>query len=177
MKKDLLIGFSTLLISSLIFYLAVFGSQKTNRDVSVKDVFPDKEWSILYFGFVGCSGPCPLTLSNLSEIYGSLSKDEQQKIGVLFVNLTDESQSDADDYAKKFHPDFYSFPIKNDPSQNLKKLFGVIYKDDKDKEPSHSNHIYFVKKNQSSYTLKRVYNRYPADFDELKNIFQSLDVL
>lgn len=70
---------------------------------------------ILYFGFRYCPDICPTMLSSLAAAYRKLSKQEQEKLSIIFISVDSKRDNitGLKEYIEFFHSDFIAADRKS----------------------------------------------------------------
>jgi protein SCO1 len=121
---------------------------------------------LVFFGYIGCSDVCTPRLTELAKIYQQLSKTNKNDVAVVFVNLTQLSNSTlADLYAKTYHPDFNGMYVDTSELNDLKAEFNVYNSPSLISENTynHTALLFLLKKATDGYYLKRIYVTTPFD--------------
>jgi protein SCO1/2 len=82
----------------------------------------------LYFGYANCPGPCPLTLSNLTDVLAKLGPDAK-KVHVLFVTV-DPARDHLDSlkaFIQHFAPEVEGLRGDSDALARLARRYRVAY--------------------------------------------------
>lgn len=181
-KAKIYVGFGLILLTiAWMFSLPIIGMyyhipppfQPIKEIVSPFLIDAKEEKTLLVFwGYVGCSTACPVTLANLQIIYTTYQRDYPgEALGVIFLGLPlpGESLDDlaADRYAKHFHQDFRGYGLSRIALSQALRDFGVIFTPSlaSPEQLSHSSFIYLLQKKEDSWVLRRTYTDYPPRLD------------
>ena len=85
--------------------------------------------TFIFFGFTKCPDICPLTLTNLNQMYLSLNQDEQKKIKILFISVDNERDNlvSLEEYLSKINSDFVGATTNDESINKILKLYGARY--------------------------------------------------
>lgn len=135
-----------LLLAAFVFVLAACGRQHAFQGTLYDPVIPAPALEgigsdgqpfeigdlrgkvvLLFFGYTFCPDICPMTLSEMIQVYEKLG-DKAQDVVVLFASLDPERDTPErlGDYVQAFHPDFLGVHIPADRLEDVKKAYGVF---------------------------------------------------
>lgn len=131
-----------------------------------------KKINLLYFGYAKCPDVCPLTLSYVGSAFRKLTKEDLEKIRLIFVSVDQEHDKpdDVADYATNFFSEFiglsgssqkqideaiHLFPASYMVEKNPKSYLGYSI--------SHTDRVFFLNKN--GQVIDSVAG--PRDFDSI----------
>lgn len=159
-----------ILLFTGIYYFANKEEFSLNKKVSLPIRIEDNTKNvILFFGYVGCPTVCPTALSSISLAYEKIGKEKGQT-QVLFISLTDTTNSSADIYAKLFNKNFSGFVIEKN-KQKLIDEYNVFWSEarkETNKEAAHSPYIYFLEHHKhNDLILKYIYTKYPPKVEDI----------
>lgn len=78
---------------------------------------------LVFFGFTHCPDVCPLTLSNLAQMYEELGSED---FGVMMITVDpDDTPEITNAYASGFHPDFIGLSGSNSELATALKAFYI----------------------------------------------------
>ena len=82
---------------------------------------------LLFFGYTACPDICPMTLSEMIQVYHELG-DRAQDVAVLFVSLDPERDTPEQigAYVTAFHPDFQGVHVPAERLDEVKQAYGVF---------------------------------------------------
>jgi len=106
----------------------------------------------IFFGFTNCPDICPLTLSNLDEIFEKLNDDESKKFTVYFISIDPEKDSPEviKNYLDSFKNKIYGITGDAQKIFSLSKSWGVlsekIFTEDGEYLINHSSSVLLLKK-------------------------------
>ena len=157
----------------LIGFPQVYSSNNSGRidkEIQIDAGFLKNETSeivLVYFGYVGCSTVCVLSLHEIDEIYNTIGSSE---VSVYFINLLDGIDNNLPDaVAKSFNNNFKGVHLDKDELVKVTNEFKVSYtKALIDKyELNHPGYLYLLSKNsdkkgtKDGYTQKYIYTTKP----------------
>lgn len=89
----------------------------------------EKKIVLLYFGFLSCPDVCPTTLSLMSGVFKSLSKEQLDKIEFLFIDLDPEKDTleRMIKYSSYFHPKIIPAMLTLKELDLFTRYFGVVF--------------------------------------------------
>lgn len=127
-----------------------------------------KEYLLVFFGYVGCVKVCTPVLHQIGDFYASAQFAPLKPfVGVSFVNLMPELAPDQPDmFAKSFHPDFKGVYLMQKELMRVDRQFSLFFsKSISDPgEIDHSDHLYLIqRKKDGSLILKNIYSTHPID--------------
>lgn len=125
---------------------------------------PDADALLLFAGFPGCQGACPVALAQLAGAQDMANEEfGHGKLAVVFVNLhLDIGDAGATAYARSFHPDFHGrtagasagLPLNNLLAQQGGRSVADLSR--------HRGNVYQYERNGRSWALARVYPTVPS---------------
>jgi len=163
----LLIGIPVLL--PILYTQQYKGKIVVNRPVEAPYLrHSDKDFYLVFFGYVGCTKICTPMLQKLSAMYDS---DEfstlKPSVGFLFVNLMPEVQPDQpQEFARLFQPTFEGVYLDQKQLMNIDRDFAVFFsKSLKDAgELNHSDYVYLIQQHRNGVVeLKTIYMTHPLN--------------
>ncbi|MGA1932097.1 SCO family protein [Arcobacter sp. YIC-464] len=171
MNKKIL-GLSLLFVSFLAMFSFPFISNFIDKStqIIVKDS-PKQPWflddekedyALVYFGYVGCSTVCILSLNEITDIYKDIDK---QKIDLpfYFVNINpSQSKELVQSFVKSFDKRFNGIYLNQNELENIRKAFNLLIIENKI-DITHSSNLYLFKKQKNEYKLHRIYITKPYD--------------
>lgn len=161
------------IVQSFLFSVNSGGKITLNQTIEapyLKDV--KEEYTLMFFGYVGCINVCTPILDKLGKLYDSPSlKPLHNRVGFVFVNLMpDVSVEQPDEFAKSFHPKFKGIYLSQKQLMHIDRELGVFFSKSMS-EPSeidHSDHLYLIEHHDNgTMTLKAIYSMHPLHDDEL----------
>ena len=174
-KKQLILGSLLILITfSSLFIITLPSVYSKNKAGKIeKEIIADfdflkneeKNYVLLYFGFVGCTTICPPALNEISQIYKKLDKT---KFSFYFVNLQEDTPPEnVELFAKVFHPNFKGVYLdKENITKTISKLNVKYTKALFDKNDiEHSGFLYFLEKENNLFVQKYIYTTKPFAID------------
>lgn len=174
----ILITFSTLFIISIPSIYSENKAGKIEKEIITNFDFLQKEeknYVLLYFGFVGCTTICPPALNEISEIYEKLDKT---KFSFYFVNLQENTPPEnVELFVKVFHPDFKGVYLdKENITKTISKLNVKYAKALFDKNDiEHSGFLYFLEKENNLFVQKYIYTTKPFAIDLIANELNKIE--
>lgn len=139
----------------------------------------DKDFMLIFFGYVGCTKVCTPILHQLDEMYISKEFAPLQKtVGVTFVNLMPELAPDQPErFAQSFNPLFRGVYLSQKELMNIDRELAVFFSKSMSEttEIDHSDNLYLVEKLQDgSLVLKSIYSMHPLNRKMLINDISQL---
>jgi protein SCO1/2 len=162
------------LLQNLLFSSTHLQNSKlvVNKKIDSNILDSIKEQNIvLFFGYVGCVDICTPLLQELNAMYSSDAFQELQgSTAIVFVNLIPELKSDqAQLFASFFNDKFTGIHLSKKELYTIDRKFSLFYTpsiSDKN-ELSHSDSIYFLKKENKALILKNIYMTHPFNAKQL----------
>ncbi len=164
-RKIALIGGGVMLMAALGL-LPAFLHEKNggiialDRPVpSLNTQFSDKEYLMVFVGYVGCRDVCSPRLESLSAIYAGLDGELKQKSGVLFIDFAPEGDPEqAERFARYFNGAFAGISADKAQRQTLRRELDIYFSTDaaRPNEYNHSDYLYLLKKEQGGWHLRGV---------------------
>ena len=180
MKKKIAGGFFLLVViftSVAVMILPTFFTKGVSR-TALKQPFElplllndKKDIKLLFFGYAGCSDICTPRLQAINKFYTSLSKREQRRVGVEFVDISSPADKTLPNrFANYFNNDFKGIYLEQNILRDYTKAFHVFFSQSLlDKmEYDHSANLYLVKRDKGIKEIRYIYNSYPYDIEQLK---------
>jgi protein SCO1/2 len=147
----------------------------TERDVEADFLAGvDTDTELVFWGYVGCSAICPVTLSYLSSIYKTHTAEfPGHSFGVSFVGLPlpgeENSQRAVDNWAKLYNPDFKGYSLTGNEFSQALREFGVAFAPSftNPKEVNHTGYIYLLQREEGRWVLRKTYTEYPPNHERI----------
>ena len=100
-----------------------------NGALTLRELKDDNKIILMYFGFLSCPDVCPTTLSSMSKVFESLSKEKLDRIEFLFVDLDPEKDTMERmiKYSSNFHPKIKPVMMNLKELELFTKYFGVAF--------------------------------------------------
>ena len=155
------------LAQSILFSNRSTGKITINEQLSAPYLLgSDKQYMLVFFGYVGCTKVCTPILHELDAMYESKNFDViRDRVELVFVNLMPELEPDQPDlFAKSFNPHFRGIYLTQSELMNIDRELGVFFsKSISDTtELDHSDHLYLVeKKKDGTLVLRSIYTTHP----------------
>lgn len=169
--------FAVILVLSVIvtipFIQALFFTQQTKGKIEINEVIDaqylaisKKEYTLVFFGYVGCAHVCTPVLKNLSDFYGSTAFSTLRPfVDLTFINLRPEVEPNQPEvFAKSFNTNFKGVYLTRKQLMSIDKELNVYFSKQlgNTSELDHSDHIYLVKHERNgTLTLKNIYTTHP----------------
>ncbi len=177
MKKKVILSaafFIFMLIAVPLILSLSFSNQTSGRIVVDQRVNApylknsDKDWMLIYFGYVGCTKVCTPILHHLDEFYDSSSfLPLKNSVGFYFVNLMPEVQpGDPDQFAKAFNKQFNGFYLTQRELMSIDREFNLFFSKSLSDitELNHSDYLYLVhRQTNGDLILKNIYMTHPLN--------------
>lgn len=181
MNKKIILAslFFIILLIILPFTQALVFTQQTSGKITVEHSIhapclttAEKDLSLVFFGYVGCTKVCTPILYQLDALYDSAEfAPVKPFVGVAFVNLMPEVQQDqVKSFAKAFNPDFKGIYLTQKELMGIDRGFGLFFSKSLSNptEIDHSDHIYLIKKEKSGIVvLKNIYTTHPLNQEQI----------
>jgi protein SCO1/2 len=170
MKYKFLVVIAAVFCASLL-YGTVSAKPKMMVDTPINAPYlnvGNKEYLLVFYGYVGCAHVCTPVLENLAKFYQSKEfAPYEPKVDLLFVNLLPEvSLEQPDLFAKSFNTKFIGVHLSPKELQSLDKELSVYFAKQKGEafELDHSDFVYLIKRNpDKSLVLVNIYMTHPFD--------------
>ncbi|MBA3962116.1 MAG: SCO family protein [Chthoniobacterales bacterium] len=96
---------------------------------------PHGKLTLLTFGFTHCPNTCPTTLANLARIYERLSKEDKERVEILFVTIDPERDTTnvLQSYVRFFDPGFIGLTGESKQIATISAFYGAEYEKTKEK--------------------------------------------
>ncbi len=124
---------------------------------------------VLYLGYLGCQTICMPSLEEIASVYTRLNT--QEKVGVYFVNLSNDSEG-LESFVDYFHRDFIGIQPEVEERKYLIKTLHAYRSDPlrEGGEISHTGYLYLIRHDGSGgFTLKTMYYTRPFDVPSIVN--------
>lgn len=178
MSKKYFIGGITFLFFIIAPFVLLYffdkqsdGNIKAGVEVQADFLHTKKRYALVFFGYVGCKYICTPDLEKLAQFYESLEFQKyQNEVEVFFVNLKPEVDSTTVDlFAKSFHPEFQGVYLGSKELRRLDRKYEVYFsRDINDREElNHSDNLYLLSKEDSTFTLQNIFLMHPLHGDAL----------
>lgn len=84
---------------------------------------------LIYFGFLSCPDVCPTTLQTVTSAFNKLSKEEQEKVVLLFIDLDPERDKleNLKNYLSNFHPNIVPLSTDLKTLKEVTKAIGIFF--------------------------------------------------
>lgn len=84
---------------------------------------------VVYFGFVGCSQVCPLSMRTLQKTLDSMQPEKMENVQVILVSIDGENDSYArlEKYAKSFHKNIIGITGSREEIDQVIDEYGAYY--------------------------------------------------
>ena len=141
---------------------------------SLNAQFADKEYLMVFVGYVGCRDVCSPRLESLSRIYTELEAERKQKSGVLFIDFAPEGDPEqAERFARYFNGAFAGISADKTRRQELRRELDIYFSTDtaRPNEYNHSDYLYLLKKEQGGWHLRGVLTGSRWQLDDLDYLF------
>ncbi|XPV67901.1 MAG: SCO family protein [Halarcobacter sp.] len=132
-----------------------------------------KEYVLLFFGYAGCDNICPPALSEISQIYNKLDKEQ---FSFYFINLQPNIfKDDVDPFAKAFNKDFKGIYLDDKKLFDITSKLQVKYSPVNKIDIDHTGFLYLLEKSGSNmYKQKFIYTARPFDIEYISNDLNTL---
>jgi len=168
----LIISISALIMIIPSFFTKNISRIPINKEIDLPLILDDeKELKLVFFGYVGCVDICSPRLYAINELYESLDKKTQKRVGVEFIDIsTPHDKTLPNKFALSFNKEFKGIYLNKQILRDYTKAFSVYFSPSlMDKtEFDHTSNLYLVKKSKMKKKIKYVYNSYPYDFKQIK---------
>ena len=130
---------------------------------SVTEADYDGQYKLIYFGFTYCPAICPTELQKMSQVYETLSKEEQSKIQQLFITV-DPERDTVDvmrEYVSLFSPELIGLSGSEQQTNDIKdryKIYATKVQDENmsDYTMDHSSYIYLMSPDNKLLSVYRI---------------------
>lgn len=86
------------------------------------------KWSLFFFGYISCPDVCPMTMQNLTFIYGDLKAiTPNSQIILVSVDPNRDSIDNLKQYAGYFNPEFKALRAEHDNLFPFARSLGLMY--------------------------------------------------
>lgn len=156
------------------------GKIEIDRTIEAPYLSPLKnEFTLLFFGYVGCTKICTPILQEMGKLYDSKEfQPLKPYVGVTFVNLMPEvTPEQPREFAHSFNPDFHGVYLNQQTLMSLDRTFNVFFsKSLSDKgEIDHSDSIYLLYRGkEGKIVLKNIYATHPLNKSQIVSDIQQL---
>lgn len=145
-----------------------------NRPVRSLELPMDADRMLLFFGYVDCPHVCPTTMTALRETYDQYG-DDNARLSVVFVNLTEADDGVADGYAKNFNDNFVGIQASIEDRPALLTELGVRYARSKSGPTGwHTDSVYVLARNGRTWNLRTVVQQTPIEPKALAALVKEL---
>lgn len=180
--KKKLFGIFLIIFSSLFIFVIGFlnqflgnssGKVELNKKISLNEINflkNSKNFSLVYFGYVGCDTICMPSLIELNKLKILLDKSNLSDIDIYFVNIQPTLDKDiVDTFAKSFNNNFMGIYLNNEELKKISYVFNLKYSNVllNNYEVEHTGYLYLVKKSESSFILLNMYTNRPFDIENI----------
>lgn len=128
----------------------------------------EKENLLVFFGYVGCTDICAPRLEELAAMYASLSRARQEKVDVVFVNITQLADPEHPAlFSRSFCPSFKGVYLEQKALHRLMAEFKARYAPSLlEKEAyDHTAFLYLLHKEKKGYSIKGIFTNIPFNKD------------
>lgn len=158
-------------LQSFLFSSNKNGSIVVNKIVKADFINSDKRFSIVFFGYVGCTDVCTPLLKKLNSMYSSKKFDRvKDDTNIIFVNLTDEVEKYQPDlFAKFFNEHFTGVYMSKEEIFSIDRLFGLFFSRSisDESQMNHTDYLYLIENHSGEKILKKMYNTHPLNADKI----------
>lgn len=166
-----------------MFFLFPFIASWMNKSLSELTIknSPQQPWFLkeekakyvlVYFGYVGCSTVCTVSLNDIKELYKEIDKKEID-LPFYFINVDPKLPSNMPEhFAKSFDSRFHGIYSDIKQLNKLKQDFNLTIQET-EIEISHSSNLYLFKKEDEQYKLFKIYITHPYDKELLLKALQN----
>lgn len=162
------------LLQSLIFAHETSGKIVINQciDAPYLNNEGDKNFELMFFGYVGCVKVCTPILRQLDNFYDSAQfASLKPYVGFSFVNLMPELKPDQPDlFAKAFNADFKGIYLSQKELMQIDRQFSLFFSKSiaNPAEIDHSDHLYLLQwQRNGTLVLKNIYSTHPLNQDAI----------
>lgn len=130
-----------------------------------------KDIKLVFFGYSGCVKICTPRLKEISKYYQGLDANTKKRMGVEFLDISQpHNKTLPNDFAKLFHEDFKGIYLDDATLREYTKSFKVYFSQSlfDETEYDHSSHLYLIKKDKDTKSLRFIYTAYPFDFKQIQ---------
>ena len=159
------------LIQSLFFTQQTSGKIVINQHIDASYLQKsDKDFILVFFGYVGCVNVCTPVLHDLNTFYESKGFAPLKPfVAFSFINLIPELESNQPEmFAKSFNPEFKGIYLSQKELMTVDRDFALFFsKSLRDVgEIDHSDHLYLIERQKNgSLILKNIYTMHPLNKD------------
>ncbi len=124
----------------------------------------DTKYLLVFFGYVGCEDICTPRLNELADVYEGLTKEEQNQVDVVVVNLKPLSDPEQVTlFSRSFHRDFHGIYLEKEILHRLLGEFGARYAPSltETDEYDHTAFLYLLEQEGPHYRIKAVFTQTP----------------
>lgn len=155
------------LIQPLLFAQNKSGTIVVNQPIDAPYLqSADKEFVLMFFGYVGCTKICTPILHQLDNFYDSEPfAPLKPSVGFTFVNLMPEVEPEQPEaFAKSFNPEFKGVYLKQKELMRIDREFSLFFSKSlaNPGEIDHSDHLYLIERQKNGkLILKNIYTTHP----------------
>lgn len=148
------------IVQSLFFAHETSGKIVVNQPIDAPYLrTTDKEFVLLFFGYVGCAKVCTPILYQMSNFYNSEEFTPLKSyVAFSFVNLMPELDPNQPElFAKSFNPKFEGVYLTQKELMGVDREFGLFFSKSlrDDTEMDHSDHLYLLQRQKNGVLLLR----------------------
>ena len=175
-----LVGAGVVLLAALGF-LPAFLHEKNSSIIPLDRSIPalsgkylDKEYLLVFVGYVGCRDVCSPRLERLAELYSRLDEEKKNTSAVLFVDFVPENDPEQSRrFAEFFHKDFDGISTDKYLRKELRKELDIYFSSDaaRPNEYNHSDYLYLLKQEEGMWHLRGVVTASHWDMEKLAYLF------
>jgi protein SCO1/2 len=158
------------LVMTMLFSRQTSGGKiEIDQEINAPYLNPlKKKYTLVFFGYVGCTRVCTPILHQLAELYDSNAfQPLKPYVGVSFVNLMPELSPDQPQiFAHSFNPDFEGIFLTQKELMGVDRSFNLFFSKSliEKGEIDHSDSIYLLYRGKDGkIILKRIYSTHPLD--------------
>jgi len=85
------------------------------------------KWSLLFFGFTHCPGPCPTTLAVMKQVREELAQVRDLQFVFVTVDPDRDTSARIKQYLASFHPEFVGLGGSTEQISALTRQIGLAY--------------------------------------------------
>ena len=85
------------------------------------------KWSLLFFGFTHCPGPCPTTLAVMKQVREELEQVQDLQFVFVTVDPARDTSARIKQYLASFHPEFIGLGGSTERLSALTEQIGLAY--------------------------------------------------
>lgn len=176
-KIILAIAFFILLLVVIPLVQMLFFAQQTTGKIVVNQPVnasylqhSEKDLTLVFFGYVGCTKVCTPILYKLNDFYNSAAFVPLKPfVGFFFVNLTPEMAPDQPKlFAQSFNSDFEGVYLNQKELMGIDRDFTLSFSKSlmNKGEIDHSDYLYLIQRQKSGkIVLKNIYTSHPLNND------------